>query len=79
MPGSEKKKPREVSPRKRLSWARSRSAFLAARSCDGASGFVEGTNSPMNEKQIAVEVQQDVNLRRGADLLSRARTPMQNA
>jgi len=31
-------------------------------------GFVED-NSPMNEKQIAVEVQQDVNLRRGADLL----------
>jgi dienelactone hydrolase len=31
-------------------------------------GFVE-ENSPMNEKQIAVEVQQDVNLRRGADLL----------
>ena len=26
-------------------------------------------NSPLNEKQIAVEVQQDVNLRRGADLL----------
>jgi dienelactone hydrolase len=31
-------------------------------------GFVED-NTPMNEKQIAVEVQQDVNLRRGADLL----------
>jgi dienelactone hydrolase len=31
-------------------------------------GFVE-ENSPMNDKQIAVEVQQDVNLRRGADLL----------
>jgi len=31
-------------------------------------GFVED-KSPMNEKQIAVEVQQDVNLRRGADLL----------
>jgi len=31
-------------------------------------GFIED-NSPLNEKQIAVEVQQDVNLRRGADLL----------
>ncbi len=31
-------------------------------------GFQED-NSPLNEKQIAVEVQQDVNLRRGADLL----------
>jgi dienelactone hydrolase len=31
-------------------------------------GFVED-NSPLNEKQIAVEVQQDVNLRRGADLI----------
>ncbi len=30
--------------------------------------FVED-NTPMNEKQIAVEVQQDVNLRRGGDLL----------
>ena len=31
-------------------------------------GFVED-KAPMNEQQIAVEVQQDVNLRRGADLL----------
>jgi len=31
-------------------------------------GFVED-NTPMSEKQIAVEVQQDINLRRGADLL----------
>jgi dienelactone hydrolase len=31
-------------------------------------GFVEN-NTPLNENQIAVEVQQDVNLRRGADLL----------
>jgi hypothetical protein len=31
-------------------------------------GFVE-ENSTMNEKQISVEVQQDLNLRRGADLL----------
>jgi dienelactone hydrolase len=31
-------------------------------------GFVEDA-SPLNEQQIAVEVQQDVNLRRGADLL----------
>jgi dienelactone hydrolase len=31
--------------------------------------FVED-NTPMNVKQIAVEVQQDVNLRRGADLLA---------
>jgi len=31
-------------------------------------GFVED-NTPLNEKQIAVEVQQEVNLRRGADLL----------
>jgi dienelactone hydrolase len=31
-------------------------------------GFVED-NSPLKEKQIAVEVQQDINLRRGADLL----------
>ncbi len=31
-------------------------------------GFIED-NKPLNEKQVAVEVQQDVNLRRGADLL----------
>jgi dienelactone hydrolase len=31
-------------------------------------GFV-GDDAPLNENQIAVEVQQDVNLRRGADLL----------
>jgi dienelactone hydrolase len=31
-------------------------------------GFVDD-QSPLNEKQIAVEVQQDINLRRGADLL----------
>ena len=31
-------------------------------------GFV-ADNSPLNEQQVAVEVQQDVNLRRGADLL----------
>jgi hypothetical protein len=31
-------------------------------------GFV-ADNSPLNEQQIAVEVQQDINLRRGADLL----------
>ena len=31
-------------------------------------GFVEDPN-PLNEQQIAVEVQQDINLRRGADLL----------
>lgn len=31
-------------------------------------GFVEDS-TPLNEQQIAVEVQQDVNLRRGADLL----------
>lgn len=31
-------------------------------------GFVEDTK-PLNEQQVAVEVQQDVNLRRGADLL----------
>src|SRR5258705_3356818 len=31
-------------------------------------GFVED-KTPLNEQQIAVEVQQDVNLRRGADLL----------
>jgi dienelactone hydrolase len=31
-------------------------------------GFVEDT-APLNEQQIAVQVQQDVNLRRGADLL----------
>lgn len=31
-------------------------------------GFIED-KLPLNEKQIAVEVQQDVNLRRGADLL----------
>lgn len=31
-------------------------------------GFVQD-NTPLNERQIEVEVQQDVNLRRGADLL----------
>lgn len=31
-------------------------------------GFVEN-KSPLNDQQIAVEVQQDINLRRGADLL----------
>src|SRR5580700_11955628 len=32
-------------------------------------GFVED-KSPLNEQQVAVEVQQDINLRRGADLLA---------
>ena len=31
-------------------------------------GFVED-KSPLNEQQVAVDVQQDINLRRGADLL----------
>src|SRR5260370_32136938 len=31
-------------------------------------GFV-ADNSPLNEQQVAVELQQDINLRRGADLL----------
>ncbi len=31
-------------------------------------GFVEDT-SPLNEQQVAVDVQQDINIRRGADLL----------
>ena len=36
-------------------------------------GFVEDT-SPLNEQQVAVDVQQDINIRRGADLLWLART-----
>lgn len=32
-------------------------------------GFVEDT-SPLNEQQVAVDVQQDINIRRGADLLA---------
>jgi dienelactone hydrolase len=67
MPGSEKKNRTEFLE-EALVLARSGVLSLLPDHVMVHPGFVED-NSPMNEKQIAVEVQQDVNLRRGADLL----------
>jgi len=67
MPGSEKKNRTEFLD-EALVLARSGVLSLLPDHVMVHPGFVED-NTPMNEKRIAVEVQQDVNLRRGADLL----------
>jgi len=67
MPGSEKKNRGEFLD-EAIVLARSGVVSLLPDHVMVHPGFVED-NTPMNEKRIAVEVQQDVNLRRGADLL----------
>ena len=67
MPGSEKKNRTEFLD-EAIVLAHSGVVSLLPDHVSVHPGFVED-NSPLNEKQIAVEVQQDVNLRRGADLL----------
>ena len=67
MPGSEKKNRTEFLE-EAIVLARSGVLSLLPDHVIVHPGFVED-NTPMNEKQIAVELQQDVNLRRGADLL----------
>jgi dienelactone hydrolase len=67
MPGSEKKNRSEFLD-EAVVLAHSGVVSLLPDHVSVHPGFKED-NSPMNEKQIAVEVQQDVNLRRGADLL----------
>jgi dienelactone hydrolase len=67
MPGSEKKNRTEFLD-EAIVLARSGVVSLLPDHVSVHPGFQED-NSPLNEKQIAVEVQQDVNLRRGADLL----------
>src|SRR5438105_14547224 len=67
MPGSEKKNRTEFLD-EALVLARSGVISLLPDHVIVHPGFVED-HTPLNEQQIAVEVQQDVNLRRGADLL----------
>jgi dienelactone hydrolase len=67
MPGSEKKNRTEFLD-EALVLAHSGVISLLPDHVSVRPGFVED-QSPLNEAQIAVEVQQDVNLRRGADLL----------
>jgi dienelactone hydrolase len=67
MPGSEKKNRTEFLD-EAIVLAHSGVLSLLPDHVSVRPGFQED-NSPLNEKQIAVEVQQDVNLRRGADLL----------
>src|SRR5215469_15129698 len=67
MPGSEKKNRTEFLD-EAVVLARSGVISLLPDHVIVHPGFVED-NTALNEKQIAVEVQQDVNLRRGADLL----------
>ncbi len=67
MPGSEKKNRTEFLD-EAIVLAHSGVLSLLPDHVSVHPGFIED-NSPLNEKQIAVEVQQDVNLRRGADLL----------
>ena len=67
MPGSEKKNRTEFLDES-LVLARSGVISLLPDHVSVRPGFVEDT-SPLNEQQVAVEVQQDINLRRGADLL----------
>jgi dienelactone hydrolase len=67
MPGSEKKNRNEFLD-EAIVLAHSGVLSLLPDHVTVHPGFVED-NAPMNEQQIAVEVQQDVNLRRGADLL----------
>ena len=67
MPGSEKKNRTEFLD-EAIVLARSGVLSLLPDHVIVHPGFIED-DSPLNEKQVAVEVQQDVNLRRGADLL----------
>jgi dienelactone hydrolase len=67
MPGSEKKNRTEFLD-EAVTLAHSGVISLLPDHVNVHPGFKED-NSPMNEQQIAVDVQQDVNLRRGADLL----------
>ena len=67
MPGSEKKNRNEFLD-EAIVLARSGVISLLPDHVIVHPGFVED-NTPLNEKQIAVEVQQEVNLRRGVDLL----------
>jgi dienelactone hydrolase len=67
MPGSEKKNRTEFLD-EAIVLAHSGVVSLLPDHVSVHPGFIED-NSPLNEKQIAVEVQQNVNLRRGADLL----------
>jgi hypothetical protein len=67
MPGSEKKNRTEFLD-EAVVLARSGVISLLPDHVSVHPGFVED-HTPLNEQQIAVEVQQDVNLRRGADLL----------
>jgi dienelactone hydrolase len=67
MPGSEKKNRTEFLD-EAIVLAHSGVLSLLPDHVSVRPGFIED-NSPLNEKQIAVEVQQDVNLRRGVDLL----------
>jgi dienelactone hydrolase len=67
MPGSEKKNRNEFFD-EAIVLAHSGVLSLLPDHVTVHPGFVE-ENAPMSEQQIAVEVQQDVNLRRGADLL----------
>jgi hypothetical protein len=67
MPGSEKKNRTEFLD-EAIVLAHSRVLSLLPDHVSAHPGFQED-NSPLNEKQIAVEVQQDVNLRRGPGLL----------
>jgi dienelactone hydrolase len=67
MPGSDKKNRTEFLD-EALVLARSGVISLLPDHVSVHPGFVEDT-TPLNEQQIDVQVQQDVNLRRGADLL----------
>jgi len=67
MPGSEKKNRTEFLE-EALVLAHSGVISLLPDHVNVRPGFVED-QSPLNDAQIAVEVQQDINLRRGADLL----------
>src|SRR5205823_4170712 len=67
MPGSEKKNRTEFLD-EAVVLAHSGVVSLLPDHVSVHPGFKED-NTPMNENQIAVEVQQDVNIRRGADLL----------
>jgi len=67
MPGSEKKNRTEFLD-EALVLAHSGVISLLPDHVTVHPGFMQD-NTPLNEQQIAVEVQQDINLRRGADLL----------
>src|ERR1700739_1920018 len=67
MPGSEKENRTEFLD-EAIVLARSGVVSLLPDHVNVRTGFV-ADNAPLNEQQFAVEVQQDINLRRGADLL----------